>query len=157
MSDVRPEDVERLAVLVRDLAEVRRAARQSAAQEPSQVPKLLGENIDAFAAYIAGAARLGAELSEGPRRGVPSPGEMWGQEFTATRDAAILLRLTELLSGAGRLRPTGHRHRRRRRLGTRPAQPLSGPAAPSPHRRPLGAPRPVLPLPGARSCPVAST
>ncbi|MDH6111336.1 hypothetical protein P3T36_003358 [Kitasatospora sp. MAP12-15] len=111
MSDVRPEDVERLTVLVRDLAEVRRAVRQTAAQEPSQVPQLLGENINALTGYIAGAARLGAELSERPRRGVPNPGEMWGQEFAATRGAAILVRLTELLPGAydlqNQVRPRG--------------------------------------------------
>ncbi|MET8623716.1 hypothetical protein ABZW30_08165 [Kitasatospora sp. NPDC004669] len=100
MTDVRPEDVERLAVLVRDLADIRRSVRVTAASPPGRVPELLAHNINDLSTYIADAARLGAELSAEHRHSAANYGEMWGQEFAATRGAAIQVRLTEQLGGA---------------------------------------------------------
>ncbi|MFC9331704.1 hypothetical protein [Kitasatospora sp. NPDC057015] len=100
MSDVKAEDVQRLADLADNLARIRRDLRHTARNPPAKIPDLLAQNITTLADYVAAASLLRAELSHrtGPR--VANVGEDWGPTFAATRASPVLHRLTEMLDKA---------------------------------------------------------
>ncbi|MGW3183268.1 hypothetical protein ACWDD9_28735 [Kitasatospora sp. NPDC001119] len=100
MTDIREEDVQRLADLADRLAVIRRGLRQTARRPRAEQPDLLARDIGALADYVVFASRLRAELSH--RLG-PAPanyGEDWGPAFAATRTSPVLHKLTELLDDA---------------------------------------------------------
>ncbi|MFC9327908.1 hypothetical protein [Kitasatospora sp. NPDC057015] len=100
MSDISAEDIQRLADLANNLAEIRRDLRHTAKKPPAKIPDLLAQDITSLADYISAAARLGAELSHRTGPSAPGAGEMWGQFFAATRASPVLHKLTELLDDA---------------------------------------------------------
>ncbi|MFF2657371.1 hypothetical protein ACFVUH_08395 [Kitasatospora sp. NPDC058032] len=111
MSDIKAEDVQRLADLADNLARIRRDLRHTAKSPPAKIPDLLAQDIAALADYIVAASLLRAQLSHrtGPR--AANLGEGWGLNFAATRASFLLNKLTDLLDKvcdlANQVRPRG--------------------------------------------------
>ncbi|MFJ1707597.1 hypothetical protein [Kitasatospora sp. NPDC088346] len=111
MSDISADDVQRLADLAANLAQIRRDLRRTAKAPPARVPDLLARDIGALADYVAVACLLRAQLSHRTGPAVANVGEDWGPTFAATRASPVLHRLTEILDQAcnlaNQVRPRG--------------------------------------------------
>ncbi|MFB7672689.1 hypothetical protein ACFC26_14890 [Kitasatospora purpeofusca] len=100
MSDISPDDLQRLADLADRLALVRRGLRQTARRPPAKVPGLLAQNIADLADYVTTTAALRAELAHRTGPSAANAGGDWGSQFAATRASSVLYRLTELMNDA---------------------------------------------------------
>jgi len=95
--EIRPEDMERMALAADRLQQIRTSIRRSAKRPAKVSAVLLADHIQQLSAFLADSAAEWEYLTTVPRTHAASTGEMWTQQVAAKAAARALSALTALM------------------------------------------------------------